>query len=160
MKAVTRECALPHNLVEAFDMRDGTPFDWNNPEHRNKALEPSERDPRLAQTVLMNGQTFKDKVVESFIGGMNGLPKEASPTSYYLRKHLKEATDLTTGSATSYQHIWPLFRYAEVLLNYAEALLEATKEPDFKGTLDNVQYTVSPREAVNMIRTKGRYERC
>ena len=33
-----------HNLVEAFDMRDGTPFDWNNPEHRNKALEPSERD--------------------------------------------------------------------------------------------------------------------
>lgn len=82
-----------HNLVEAFDMRDGTPFDWNNPEHRNKALEPSERDPRLAQTVLMNGQTFKDKVVESFIGGMNGLPKEgASPTSYYLRKHLKEAT--------------------------------------------------------------------
>ena len=144
-----------HNLVEAFDMRDGTPFDWNNPEHRNKALEPSERDPRLAQTVLMNGQTFKDKVVESFIGGMNGLPKEgASPTSYYLRKHLKEATDLTTGSATSYQHIWPLFRYAEVLLNYAEALLEATKEPDFKGTLDNVQYTVSPREAVNMIRTR------
>ena len=144
-----------HNLVEAFDMRDGTPFDWNNPEHRNKALEPSERDPRLAQTVLMNGQTFKDKVVESFIGGMNGLPKEgASPTSYYLRKHLKEATDLTTGSATSYQHIWPLFRYAEVLLNYAEALLEATKEPDFKGTSDNVQYTVSPREAVNMIRTR------
>jgi len=71
-----------------------------------------------------------------------------------LRKHLKEATDLTTGSATSYQHIWPLFRYAEVLLNYAEALLEATKEPDFKGTLDNVQYTVSPREAVNMIRTR------
>ena len=34
-----------HNLVEAFDMRDGTPFDWNNPEHRNKALEPSESDP-------------------------------------------------------------------------------------------------------------------
>ena len=29
-----------------------------------------------------------------------------------------------------------------------------TKEPDFKGTLDNVQYTVSPREAVNMIRTR------
>lgn len=35
-----------------------------------------------------------------------------------------------------------------------EALLEATKEPDFKGTLDNVQYTVSPREALNMIRTR------
>lgn len=143
------------NLVEAFDMRDGTPFDWNNPEHRMKALDPSARDPRLAQTVLMNGQLFKGKMVESFIGGMNGLPKEgASPTSYYLRKHLKEDTDLTTGSATSYQHIWPLFRYAEVLLNYAEALLEATKEPDFKGTINNVNYTLSPREAVNMVRAR------
>ena len=143
------------NLVEAFDMRDGTPFDWNNPDHRTKALDPLERDPRLAQTVLMNGQLFKGRRVESFTGGMNGLPKEgASPTSYYLRKHLKEDTDLTTGSATSYQHIWPLFRYAEVLLNYAEALLEATKEPDFKGIIDNVNYTLSPREAVNMVRAR------
>lgn len=71
-----------------------------------------------------------------------------------MRKHLKEDTDLTTGSATSYQHIWPLFRYAEVLLNYAEALLEATKEPDFKGTINNVNYTLSPREAVNMVRAR------
>lgn len=143
------------NLVEAFDMRDGTPFDWNNPEHKAKVLDPAERDPRLEQTVLMNGQMFKGKMVESFIGGMNGLPKEgASPTSYYLHKHLKDATDLTVGSTTSYQHLWPLFRYAEVLLNYAEALLEATKDPDFKGTQDKVQYTLSPREAVNLIRAR------
>ena len=149
------EISPTETLVSAYQMADGKEFDWNNPDHRTKALDPLERDPRLAQTVLMNGQLFKGRRVESFTGGMNGLPKEgASPTSYYLRKHLKEDTDLTTGSATSYQHIWPLFRYAEVLLNYAEALLEATKEPDFKGIIDNVNYTLSPREAVNMVRAR------
>lgn len=143
------------NLVETFDMKDGTPFDWNNPVHRANLLNPSERDPRLVKTVLMNGQLFKGKLVESFVGGMNGLPKEgASPTSYYIRKHLKENTDLTTGATTSYQHIYPLFRYAEVVLNYAEALLEAEKNPDFVGTENNVRYTLSPREAVNMVRNR------
>ncbi len=61
MKAVIRGVCPSQNLVEAFDMRDGTPFDWNNPDHRTKALDPLERDPRLAQTVLMNGQLFKGR---------------------------------------------------------------------------------------------------
>ena len=144
-----------HNLVEAFDMIDGTPFDWNNPQHRSVALDPSQRDPRLAETVLINGQMFKGMAVESFTGGRNGLPKEgASPTSYYLRKHLNEGIDLTEGSSTQAQHIWPIFRYAEILLNYAEALLEATKNPDFTGSADNVTYTLSARQALNQIRQR------
>lgn len=143
------------NLVESFDMIDGTPFDWNNPQHRAVALDPSQRDPRLAETVLINGQTFKGKVLESFTGGYNGLPKEgASPTSYYLRKHLNEGIDLTEGSSTQAQHVWPIFRYAEILLNYAEALLEATRNPDFTGSADNVVYTLSPRQALNQIRQR------
>ena len=54
----------------------------------------------------------------------------------------------------SYQHIFPFFRYAEVLLNYAEALAAATQNPDFTGMKGEVEYTLSPREALNAVRAR------
>ncbi len=119
------------NLVESFD----------------------EGDKRLSKAVLANGDAFKNEIIESFYGGRNGLPKDnASPTSFYLRKFIQEATSLTAGNLISYQHIYPIFRYAEVYLNYAEALFEATGNPEFIGALGNVTYTMSPRSAINSIR--------
>ncbi len=110
-------------------------------------------DPRLADAVLCNGDTFKGETVESFYGGKNGAPKDnASPTSFYLKKYIQDATSFVTGNNISYQHIYPLFRYAEVYLNYAEALFEATKTPDFTGSLEGVNYTLSPRAALNTLR--------
>ena len=110
-------------------------------------------DPRLADAILRNGDNFKDESVETFYGGKNGQPKDnASPTSFYLKKYIQEATSFTTGKLISYQHIYPLFRYAEVWLNYAEALFEATKNPDFTGSLEGVSYTLSPRAALNTLR--------
>ncbi len=110
-------------------------------------------DPRLADAVLCNGDSFKGEAVESFYGGKNGQPKDnASPTSFYLKKYIQEATSFTTGNLISYQHIYPIFRYAEVWLNYAEALFEATKNPDFTGSLEGVSYTLSPRAALNTLR--------
>ncbi len=110
-------------------------------------------DPRLADAVLCNGDSFKGEAVESFYGGKNGQPKDnASPTSFYLKKYIQEATSFTTGNLISYQHIYPIFRYAEVWLNYAEALFEATKDPDFTGSLEGVSYTLSPRAALNTLR--------
>ena len=42
---------------------------------------------------------------------------------YYLRKFLTDELNLTQGQTA--QHNWVMFRYAEVLLNYAEAVNEA-----------------------------------
>lgn len=144
------------NLAEAFDLRDGTPFDWNNEQHRALALLPAQRDPRFGKTLLVNGQLFKGLMLETFVNGRNGSPKEgATPTSYYLRKHLKEETSLVAGSETSYPHVFPLFRYAEVYLNYAEALLEAEKDPEYTGAESGTVYTLSPHEAVNRVRNRA-----
>lgn len=144
------------NLAEAFEMKDGSMFDWNNEKHRQNMFNPMERDPRFEKTILYNGVNFKGQILESFYNGKNGLPKEgATLTSYYLKKHLKEETSLIAGSETSYQHIFPLFRYAEILLNYAEALVEAEKNPDYKGSESNVNYTLSPLEAVNRVRNRA-----
>ena len=139
------------NLAEAFDMADGKPYDRTS--DFADLMDGTKRDPRFAKTLLYNGAVFKDQEVETFRGGRNGQPlNEASPTSFYLRKYLKEATSLVTGNVTSFQHIWPVFRLSEVYLNYAEALFEATGDPDFKGSLAGVKYTMSPVEAVNKVR--------
>ena len=145
------------NLAEAFDLIDGTPFDWFNEEHRKSALKVENRDPRFKKTLLSNGVSFKGEIIETFLNGKNGLPQEgATPTSYYLRKLLREETSLIPGSTTSYQHIVPLFRYEEVLLNYAEALLEAEKNPTYKGMEGEINYDLSPLEAVNQVRNRVR----
>ncbi len=139
------------NLVEAFDMIDGTPFDYEK--HKDALLNSSLRDPRFAKAILSNGDIFKGVPVETFVGGQNGMPKEnASPTSFYLRKFVQEATSLTTGNVSSHLHLYPIFRVEEVYLNYAEALFEATGSPEFTGTLEGVTFSMSPRAALNSIR--------
>lgn len=143
------------NLAEAFDMATGEPFDWNDESMRSRMFVASARDPRFARTLIYNGATFKGQPVQSYVGGRNGRPLDgATPTSYYLRKHIVEATSFVTGSEMSYQHIFPFFRYAEVLLNYAEALAAATQNPDFTGMKGEVEYTLSPREALNAVRAR------
>ena len=142
------------DLVEAFDFLDGTPFSWDRDKAR--ALDPSLRDPRLAKTVLFNGSMFKGERIRSYYGGPNGLPRTgASPTSYYLRKFVREETSFTVGNTTSYQHVIPLFRYAEVYLNYAEALFEATGNKDFTGSLEGTVFSLSPLQAVNAVRARA-----
>ena len=136
-------------------MATGEPFDWNDESMRSRMFVASARDPRFAKTLIYNGATFKGQPVQSYVGGRNGRPLDgATPTSYYLRKHIVEATSFVTGSEMSYQHIFPFFRYAEVLLNYAEALAAATQNPDFTGMKGEVEYTLSPREALNAVRAR------
>ena len=45
------------NLVDDYEMADGSLFDWNNPEH---AANPySNRDPRFHGTILHNGAKWR-----------------------------------------------------------------------------------------------------
>lgn len=140
------------NLVDAFEMKDGSKFDWAKQEHINNMYNPEERDPRLFKTVLYNGATFKNATVETFVGGKNGIPLDgATPTGYYLKKYVVESISLNPNNTTTERHVWVLFRYAETLLNYAEALYEAYGNPDYT---DNT-FTLSPRAAINKIRVRA-----
>ncbi|MEA4935266.1 MAG: RagB/SusD family nutrient uptake outer membrane protein [Paludibacter sp.] len=138
------------NLVDAFEMTDGSKFDWNNPVH---AANPYVgRDPRLAKTVLFNGATFSSSTkIETFYGGRNAQPiNGATTTGYYLKKCVNTTITVTPTSPFKKTHNWVLFRYAEVLLNYAEALNE-WKGPDYKDAI----FTLSAKEAVNKVRTQA-----
>ena len=108
------------NLMEAYEMGDGTPFSFEG----RKDNPFAGRDSRFYASFILNGDKWKDAVVETYEGGKDALPNlNATRTGFYLRKYMNESANVQTGGAES-GHVWPYFRYAEICLNYAEALNE------------------------------------
>ena len=130
------------NLVDDYEMLDGTPFDWNDPA---KAAQPfANRDARLEATILMNMAPFKGKKVATYPEGADASPNpNATKTGYYLRKFLNEDVNIQTGGSSG-GHVVPLFRLAEIYLNYAEALNECDPtNPDIALYLNKVRNRAS-----------------
>jgi len=121
------------NLVDAFEIKVNgvyVPYNPLDPSHEVK-MYSVDRDSRLAATVLYNGATFKSRKVETFIGGLDGLNKtiDYTKTGYYLKKFVLPEINLDLGVVTK-PRAWILYRYAETLLNYAEAQNEYLDAPD------------------------------
>ncbi|WP_172435993.1 RagB/SusD family nutrient uptake outer membrane protein [Sediminicola luteus] len=110
-------------LVDAFEMTDGLPIDESPLYSADSPYE--NRDPRFYATILYEGAEYRGRTIETRLGGLDGIEKngDATKTGYYLNKFTDESFDgfLNTGGSND----WPIIRYAEVLLNYAEAQNEA-----------------------------------
>ena len=140
------------NLASAFEMKDGRAFDWNDP--TMKANQYKDRDPRFYLTIVHSGMLWPaKKAVDISEGAANGLPlTNATTTGYYLRKYVDNSISFEAGSTTAAtHHNWILFRYAEVLLNYAEAMIHVNGNCDYK----DATYTMSAREALNAVRKRA-----
>ncbi len=124
-----------HNLVQAYEYL-GTP-DPENPY--------ANRDPRLSATIVYNNSTWNARTIEIWPGG-NDDPANlnTSRTGYYLKKFLNPALNLTQNETEL--HSWIVFRYAEIVLNYAEAMNEAYGPDNDNG------YGLSARQAINQLR--------
>lgn len=139
------------NLVSAFEMKTGKPFDWNEEEMKKSPY--ANRDPRLYLTIVHNGMNWPATIpVEIWEGGANGLPlTNATTTGYYLRKYVNSSVSFEPGAPTTKaHHNWVLFRYAEVLLNYAEAMVNAY------GSLEHTTEKCGMKalDAVNSVRNR------
>jgi hypothetical protein len=139
------------NLVDAYEMK-ANGLNISDPTSGYNPLDPyAGRDPRFALTILYNTSTFKSKPLEIWVGGANATPKtNATKTGYYLKKYVIEAVSLDPNSISTRQHTWVLFRYGEVLLNYAEAMNEAYG-PESASDLG-----MTALQAVNLIRTRAK----
>ena len=105
-------------------------------------------NPRFYKTIVYNGATLMDEVVEIYEGGKNGLPQEgATQTGYYLRKYINENVSLKPENPKKKAHHYILFRYAEILLNYAEAMTEWVGEDALPEG-----FTLTAREALKQVR--------
>lgn len=112
-------------LVDSYEMADGTEFSWEK--HGKNPYE--NREPRFYTTILYNGCPWEGRTIETFKGGKDGIRPFAdagatgtTTTGYYLKKFLIE-NDHNWDKNGSW-HFVPFIRYAEVLLNKAEALAE------------------------------------
>lgn len=116
------------SLVDDYLTIDGRPFIGEEQIEAKKVwgneLLPTVRDPRLAQTVCIPGQKLRPDQ-----GGYTLPPLVASgyhqnTTGYSLLKHVQ--IDYTGNLDAEFKGATPAiqFRYADILLNYAEALAE------------------------------------
>lgn len=117
-------------MVESFELAAGGFPDWSkwHTEEGTSETPPYDQlEPRFHATVLYNGAEWKGRTVEPFVGGVDGwcnwkddpVPAGRTTTGYYLRKLVDESHDFTALTASTQP--WIAIRYAEVLLNRAEA---------------------------------------
>lgn len=116
-------------MVEAYEKADGTIVDWDLWHTTTTTPPPYDQlEPRFHATVIYRGSTWKGRVMDCSVNGVNGefMAYREQPysygkttTGYFLRKLLDE--NLTDLKGTKSTQPWVEIRYAEVLLNKAEA---------------------------------------
>ena len=132
-------------FVDAFEMKNGKSI--SDPSSGYDPANPYlNRDPRFDATLIVNGSNFGlfQLPVYMYVGGGDGIniPYETT-TGYLMRKGIDELNPDFYGWSGSDQN-WPELRYAEVLLNYAEAQNEFLSAPD-----------QSIYDAIEQIRKRG-----
>lgn len=107
---------LSRSLADSYLKTDGTPISADLSYAKRIFTEIFEdRDPRMAETIMPAG----------FIGSGDTKPKKVNPTYGGLAqvKFYPRTQDLNGGYGKNYTDL-PIFRYAEILLIYAEAKAE------------------------------------
>jgi len=127
------DLGLTLSLVDDYLTIDGRPFVGTERADAQKVyakeLSPLLRDPRLAQTVAIPGQPLKPGVLNPAYPPINQTGFNKSTTGYPLYKFLEYNN--AAAVADDFKSVAPAiaFRYAEVLLNYAEAVAELGGDP-------------------------------
>ncbi|UFH52110.1 RagB/SusD family nutrient uptake outer membrane protein [Spirosoma sp. KNUC1025] len=153
-------------LVDSYEMMDGTKFDWKNPTH---AATPYEnRDPRFYTSILYDGAQWKPRTpdgagidpagqiqtgfYETGTGGSTvtpyaGLDTRNSTienwngtwTGYAIRKFMDP--DPTLVDMSIRQEVPSIqIRFTEVVLNYAEACMALGQDEEAKTWINRVRF--------------------
>jgi starch-binding outer membrane protein, SusD/RagB family len=140
-------CVPTHQQVQAYETANGMYIE-DDPDYDPDRFWEN-RDPRFYATILWNGVQFRGREIELFLpGGMDSFEGpigswNASYTGYYNRKFIQEWLEGAPGgsSGNTSSPNFPRLRYAEVLLNYAEALYNLDQED-------------LARQYINMVRSR------
>lgn len=146
------------NLVDDFETTRGL-LPEDDPLYNDQ--DPyKDRDPRFYATILHDGMLWKGREVETFLpGGKDSnegpiSPWNASETGYYPRKFVNERINNPSSSNMS-QTPWTFFRYAEILLNFAEANYFLGNEQVARDYLNMVRSRASVHQPNIPVSTSG-----
>ena len=161
---LSRECWVPNDyarftptasMIECYLTKDGKIWDPNSATSYEDVFK--DRDPRMTQSILAPGTKWEggesgdmlstDKTVFTYPKFDNSKDGCMSYTGYYMRKHVEPSTVKDVGHD---DNDIVLIRYAEVLLNYAEA-----KEQLGTLTQSDIDKTINLlRDRVGMVHLK------
>jgi len=115
------------NLVDGYPTDSGYAI-TDAAAHYNPDDPYSHRDPRLSLTVFHNGSLWLNRSVQTYDGGADkpGGSVQQTKTSYYMRKFMGSFESVTSNPPSYFAvpHDFIYYRYAGILLNYAEAANE------------------------------------
>jgi len=175
-------------LVDDYEMMDGSKFDWGNPAHASAPY--TDRDPRFYATILYDGADWKprpsdvtaidpaDQIQTGYYDDgagnlINGIDTRESPienwngsrTHYYTRKFIDPDPAVVDGLSAAQVVPWPFIRYTEVVLNFIEAALETGDEASAVDWLNRIRFragmpatTASGSELMDLYRNERRLE--
>ena len=134
-------------LVESYELATGGFPDWSIWHDVGVTQTPPYAllEPRFQATVLYNGSQWKGREIQPWLGGADGFcewnvepePDGRTTTGYYLRKMVDETHNVI--QYTSGVQPFTVIRYAEVLLNRAEALYKTGKEGDANDIVNRIR---------------------
>lgn len=177
-------------LVDDYETLSGEKFDWNNPAHAANIY--TNRDPRLGASILYDGATWKPRTDDvknrdplnqiqtgqyevTNSGGVKsiqyGLDTRNSPvedwngsyTGYYMRKFV-DANPAIVDQNTRQSVPWPVLRYTEAVLNYAEACIELGEDAEARTWLNKIRFrsgmpAIADSESGQKLKDRYRNER-
>ena len=141
----TKEC------FDMFPMADGDDFDWDNPIHSENPF--INRDPRLCETILLDGDDFQGRKAQVFKEDATDKKNYPKGADWNLKDYL-DSKSLSTGIAGRKFALdrkgeykdrvihWPYLRLAEVYLAYAEALNECGRTGEAYQYINEVRKRV------------------
>jgi hypothetical protein len=173
-------------LVDDYEMIDGSKFSWSNPAHAAAPYE--DRDPRFSASILHDQSLWRprpsdvkeiDPIGKVIIRSVETAPGVWTPgldtrdgpiedwnggySGYYLRKFIDPTVVHEYAAAGGNQEApWHFFRYGEILLNYAEACIELGEETEAKTYLNMIRQRAGMpdiTESGQALRDKYRNER-
>lgn len=153
------------NLVDDYEMMDGTKFDWNNPVH---AAAPYEnRDPRFYESVFYDGAKWKPRTPDGagidpygeVQFGQYQIGSSDDPVTYFGLDTRNSSIENWNGTRTGYsirkfsdpdpnlvdmntrQEVpSPQIRFTEVVFNYAEACIELGEEAEAREWINKIRF--------------------
>lgn len=147
-------CGVSASLIDDYLTKQGKPFIGKERREAKKIygqeLDPQLRDPRLSQTVCVPGQPLRPN--NEFIfeyPPLDGNSYYQNTTGYSMLKYVEFNTTYTPTIEGDLKSQAPAiqFRYADILLNYAEALAEL----DGNAYENEIKKALKPlRDRVNM----------
>ena len=162
------------NLVDAYETKNGLPIDQDPTyDDQNPFVN---RDPRLDQTIFYHGMKWgmgdEERPLdmnndETRVGIDYARGNGGTCTGYYLKKYVHNIR--FDGTSGNQQVACPIFRYAEILLNAAEAYAEASELTKALGYVNQVRDRVgmpglkaslSKEALIERIHNERRIELC